>query len=576
MEQLLTSPDGQWIAHRRGRDVALVPGAGGAPVGRVQLPSDDIDLALVGPPAVLVAVVREPDANRVLLYQPPYLDAVARLDLETPMRLVAVTGPRLVLVSPDSTKVTIVRAAGRALAAQPLDPGGPVETASGLDRNQVLLVLAKKLEVWDAVSSRPLLRLQLQLPPAPRSVGAAQGHLWATRPGSDEVFVYRLSDGRPFRHYVGAAVREVVCHPASPLLVIETPRGLVRLHCFAHSLHVVDAPWVAPTGGAEASPLAQLVLGEDVSLVGVDPEAEVGAEPWRVAIAGAHAPAAPAEGDALADGSGGGEAPLTTAADKLRAMRGEQASSSAFAPAPAAPSREAEIGMGLGLGGGLGRSAAPSGARSKAWREAVAAYGAELARGVESELPIIAVDTELGELAHRLGLSGPARRALAALYALHLVGEPELAIARLARAMGEWTEALGQGDLVAHALVRRRHGRLALRGAVTDMFDGAPPRAIRIVGGASVAPAVGAWQVARAGRGDAAVETALATQLGRIAVIARSPARALLEARLYGATTVALVAPAVSPDPWPRDAALVVVTDATSAAWASALPPLAS
>ena len=74
-----------------------------------------------------------------------------------------------------------------------------------------------------------------QLPPPPRTVGAAQGHLWATRPNSDEVFVYRLSDGRPFRHYAGAPIREVICHPASPLIVLVTPRGLVRLHCFAHS-----------------------------------------------------------------------------------------------------------------------------------------------------------------------------------------------------------------------------------------------------------------------------------------------------------------------------------------------------
>ncbi len=475
------------------------------------------------------------------------------------MRLVAVTGPRLVLLSPEATRVTIVRAAGRALAAQPLDPGGAVEVAAGLDRNQVLLVLAKKLEVWDAVSSRPLLRLQLQLPPAPRSVGSAQGHLWATRPGSDEVFVYRLSDGRPFRHYVGAAVRDVICHPASPLLVIATPRGLVRLHCFAHSVTVVDAPWLPPAAGAEAAPLAQLVVGEDVTLLGVEPGGDVGADPWRVPVAGAHAPAPPVEGD----GETSGDAPITTAADKLRAMRAAQGEATPVADSgPSAP---------------LG-SARPmaSGARAKAWREPIAAFGAELSRGVDGDLPVVAVDTELGELAHRLGLAGPARRALAALYALHLVGEPELSIARLARALGgDWGEALGQGDLVAHALVRRKQGRLSLRDAVADMFDGAPPRAIRLIGSATVAPTVGAWQVARAGRGDHDLETALAAKLGRVAVIERSPARALLEARLYGATALALVTPDARPDPWPRDAGLVVVSDASSPAWAAALPALA-
>jgi hypothetical protein len=225
---------------------------------------------------------------------------------------------------------------------------------------------------------------------------------------------------------------------------------------------------------------------------------------------------------------------------------------------------------GHGHGHGHGQS------RARAWREPLAAYGAELARGLEGDLPVVAVDTELGDLAHRLGLGGAARRALTALYALHLVGEPELSIARLARALGDWSEALGHGDLEAHALVRRKHGRVALRGALADMLDAAPPRAIRIVGGASATPRAGAWQDARAGRTDAEVETALATRLGRVAVMvaARAPARALLEARLHGATAVALVAPPALPAPWPRDAALVVVTEPGGPAWAATLPAL--
>src|SRR5262249_23346468 len=72
-------------------------------------------------------------------------------------------------------EVVVVRAAGRALSAQPIDPGTPVEFVVGLERNQLLLGLLRKLEVWDAVSARPLLRLQLQLPPPPRRIGAAHG-----------------------------------------------------------------------------------------------------------------------------------------------------------------------------------------------------------------------------------------------------------------------------------------------------------------------------------------------------------------------------------------------------------------
>ena len=66
--------------------------------------------------------------------------------------------------------------------------------------------------------------------------------MWVTRPGSDEMFVYRLSDGRPFRHYAGAPIEEVISHPASPLLVLVTGRGLVRAALLRAHACVVDAP----------------------------------------------------------------------------------------------------------------------------------------------------------------------------------------------------------------------------------------------------------------------------------------------------------------------------------------------
>ena len=563
-----TSPDGQWALLRRGREAVLLAAGAAPPVGQLTLDSDDIELAFVGPPSLLVSVAQGP-APRVQLHQPPYLDAIARLDLDAPMRLAAVSGQRLVLLSADRKQVQIVRGAGRSLATQTVDPGGPVEFAVGLERNQVLLGLLRKLEVWDAVSGRPLLRLQLQLPPPPRTVGSAQGHLWVTRPGSDEVFIYRLSDGRPFRHYVGAPVEDVICHPSSPVIVLVTPRGLVRLHCFAHSLTVIDAPWTPGTH------LAQLAAGEDVSLLGWTEDT---AEPWRVSIGGAGAPlAAPADGDVPIP-------PLETAADKLRAMRERAGGASApdaspevasvasapvVASAPSVP--HAPVASPV-LGGTLG------GVRTRAWRDPLVAFGAELARGVDGEVPVVPVDTELGELAHRLGLPTAARRALTALYALHVIGEPAIAISRLGQALGDWTEGLGQGELGRHAMLRRADGRVRLRTTVTALLDGNAPVAARVVGGPTAAPPAGAWRLPRDGRTDAELEAALLTRLGRIAVIERRPRRALLEARLAGATAVALRAPAERPHPWPQGAALVVVSDSDDAsrpAWVSALPPLA-
>jgi hypothetical protein len=534
MRSLTTSPDAQWAAARDGRKVVLFAAGAAPPVGQLELETDDADLALVGPPNVL-AVVARGDAPRVTLHQPPYLDTVARLDLEAPAKLAAITGPRLLLTAADGTHPVVVRAAGRALSAQKLDPGSPIELAVGLERNQLLLALHKKLEVWDAVSARPMLRPQLALPPPPRTVGAAHGHLWATRPGSDEVIVYRLSDGRPFRHHVGAAVQEVVCHPASPVIVLVTPRGLVRLHCFAHSLLLVDnAPWTPGT------PLALLVNGEDIALIGMREGAPDG--PWRVALHGTGAPVVTAEPAPPEP------APLVTAAEKLRAMRSAQDAAAAEAPRPEVRTE-------------------PRSAMTRGWRDALASYGAELARGVDSELPVVAVDTELGELAHRLALPAAARRALTALYSLYLVGEPGISIARLSRALGDWTEPLGQGELAPLALIDRTGGKLTLRRAVTELLDGAPPCVIRIVGGAPTTPRAGAFRVSRDGRTDTAIETELATALGRIAVIEGDVADGLLEARLHGATAVSFASPGERPRPWPRGAGLVLVLYGTQSAW---------
>ncbi|MDQ3366296.1 MAG: hypothetical protein M3680_12800 [Myxococcota bacterium] len=562
---LVASPDGEWVAIRRDRELSIYAGAGGPPVGKLLLDSDDADVTLVGPPNMLVVVLRDA-TPRVMLYRPPYLDAVARLDLESPLRIGAITGARLVLIAAGVKQAMIVRAAGRALASQLLELESPIEFVVGLERNQLLFSVHKKLEVWDAVAGRPVARMQLQLPPVPRLVGAAQGHLWVMQPASDELFVYRLSDGRPFRHHAGAPILQVIHHPLSPLLVLVTSQGLLRLHCFAHSLTVIDAPW---TGEA----LGQLVIGDDIALLGLPAGDD---EPWRVPIAGAGAPtiAAAVEPAELPPPSGTGvdrlreraasepvqlaEPPKGTAADRLRAIRDRG-------------SREPGEGT-------LAQTAirTTSAGRTRQWREPIAELGLELARSGTGELPIVAVDTELGALAHRLGLSTPARRATIALYALHLVGQASMAIAALSHALGDWTEPLGQGELAALAMLKQRDGRVALRRGVTDLLDGTRARSIRLCGEAAATPRSGAFRLAREGKTDAELEDQLATELGRIAIVDGDPDHAILEARMHGATAVAFHAPAHLPRPWPRDAALVLVLYGSPTSWIADLPALGS
>ncbi|HZJ66573.1 MAG TPA: hypothetical protein VFD36_23870 [Kofleriaceae bacterium] len=662
--------------------------------------------------------------------------------------------------------------------------------------------------------------MQLALPPPPRLVGPAHGHVWVVRPGGDEALVCRLSDGRPFQHQVGASILDVVYHAASPLLILVTARGLVRLHCFAHALTLIESPWLP--GAA----LAQLVVGEDIALLGM---AEHDDEPWRVPIAGANAPPLtlespdthsdplvgaldrprgvrhrmfelhdsapqrsrerddfaarfpPAAADPLDSGHDAGRA-TTAGLDTERPeaarfdtgrtdpARGDSARSDSGPPGAAHfDTRRAEIDRGdtarsdfgrpgaarfdmahleadggdggrsdtgrqgaarFGIGsteadggdaarsdtgrpgaarfdmahleadgGDAGRSDSgrpesarfdigrtesergdggrPEGARhgrpeiarldlgrgdvgradvarvsldggnagdaengraslwradaarfdmgrsdagrpggwrgntgqpeargsedwrsgldagrsdagrsdagrgeaelrgdggAGEWREVLAAFGEELARGGVAEVPGVESETELGQLADRLGLGAAARRALVVMYGVYLVGEPALAIARLAAMVGEWGEALGRGDLGSLAMLRRRGGRVALRSAVTDVLDGVGPRAIRLVGDGTAHARPGAVRMARDGRADEVIERELAAQLGRIAVIDGGATRAVLEARLHGATAVALTAPAVRPLPWPRDAGLIVVTEASAPAWAAALP----
>ena len=598
---IVTSVDGQWAAIQRGRTVSLLERGAGAPVGMMETAGADLDLALVGPPDVL-AVVARGATPRVTLHQPPYLDTVARLELDEPMRLAAATGPRFALISAGGKQVVIVRVAGRALSSQAIDTGSPAEFVVGLERNQFLLGLLRKLEVWDAVSGRPLLRLQLQLPPPPRTVGTAQGHLWATRPGTDEVFVYRLSDGRLFQHYAGSPVEAVICHPASPLLVLVTKAGLARLHCFAHTLAPLEAPWTPGTS------LAQLVTGDDITLLGLDASA---AEPWRAPIAGAGAPAFAADAGAASTGAGaGGErARPADAAGAGGAAAADAAGAGGAAAAATGAGAAATAAIGLDPAAAAAPPPAPAsvsipptsmlmtlGARTvppplpvtavpvrpRAWREPLVLVGAELARGADAELPVLAVDNELGELAHRLHLSATARRTLIALYALYLAGAPRVSIARLAKITGDWGEPLGQGELAAFAMLRRRDGLVSLRRPASDLLDGAVPREVRLVeavdpsspAAAGRAAWPGAYRIARDGKSDAEIEAELADRLGRIAVVEGDPDRGLLEACLHGATAVSFQLPAGRPRPWPRDAGLVLVLYGSPTSWVADLPAL--
>lgn len=541
---LAASPDGQWVAARRGEVVSLLAGGAGAPVGKVDAGTDDVDVAFLGD--MLVVVVRNV-APRVMLYQVPSLEVVGRHDLAAPMRIVATTAARIVLGAPESKKLVIVRVAQDTLAAQTVDLDGPLDFAVGLDRDQLLVGVQRKLEVWDALAGRPVTRMQLALPPPPRTVGAAQGHVWVTRPASDDLLVYRLSDGRAFRHVVGGTPADIVASHASPIVVVGTAHALVRVHCTAHAVTILEAPWTPGT------PLAQLVERDGLSILGL---ADGQVEPWRVPVAGNGAPPIPPPP---------AEEPLDPDPAWVRPVE------RAGTPPPVSTTAAIPTLKGATKS-------------SHAWREALAAIGAKLVEGGSPELVAALDDSELADLADRLLLSQRSIRALIALYGLYLVGEPALSIADLAHVLGDWSEPLGAGELGALAMLDRARGRVALRPEVTDLLDGARPRAIRLAHGPSsskpaskpiIKPQVsGAWRYAREGKSDIELEAFLAGMFGRIAVIEGDPDRAILEARLRGATAVAFHPPPHKPAPWPRDANLVLVLYGSPSSWIADLPNL--
>jgi hypothetical protein len=582
---LATSLDGQWAVARNGVRGAWLARGAGPSAGDIALDvpttGNDVELALIGPPTALVVATHVGNATRIALYEPPVAEApprpepTARLDLDGHLRLVAATGPRLAFAAPDNQHITVVRAAPHALAHQMIDLAQPFDVGAGMPRDQLMFALPKEAKVWDAVSGKPLMKLALALPPPPRIVGTAGGHLWAMRPAGTEMFVYRLSDGRPFRHPLGVRIDHVISHAMSPVLVLVTERGLVRLHCYAHSLTLIELPSAPPFGGAARSGgggpidgvpnvpsvLAQLVVGDDISLLGLT---ETNAEPWRVAIGGAGAPLVPVAEPETSQ-------PLVTAADKLRAMRAGPDGPPAGSSGAAGPD-ELPV-MPVAAAGSVPIEMPAPLPRGEAWREGLARYAAELVRGSASSPPAVPEDSEVARLADELALPAAARRALTALYALYLVGEPAIAIARLAHATSDWDEALGRGQLARLAMLERHGGKVQLQAAVTDVLDGAAPRAVRMLDGAR-ATRDGAVRVSRDGRTDAEIEAALASQLGRLAIATGDPVQALLEARMRGATCVAFTTPAERPSPWPAGACLVLVLYASPSAWLADLPAL--
>ena len=525
---LAASPDGAWIARKAGARLSLHPAARLADAATVELDTDDFDLTFAGPPDQLVAVVRGPIATQVLLYNPPDLEIAARGELDGRAELQGVSGPRLALIAGEHRKLALVRCAPRALVVQPTDSEPMIENVVGLEDNKLLVCWAKKLEQWDAVLRRAMLRLNLPLPPAPRLLGAAKGAFWSAHVGGDSVYAYRASDGRAFEHRIGGAVVSVASHLHSPTLVVATAHDLVRIHIFAHT--------TVSMGNRGAAALAQAVTpAGEATIYGCDD----GDALWRASLA----EGASIEREQIATRPRGivldaiGAKPPVSRVTK-----------------PARTTGEAARGWRADLVG---------------WTEGA------LARETKSGFapqpiddPAIPFDAALSVLGDRIAPT--ARRALALCYGAWLRGAPRTAVATVASVLGggdeAWAEALGAGTLGAHGWVTVEAGAIGLHPVVARHLDGAPPQAVALRGEPparepprgvviarmpidTVGDVLGAIAILRAGASldDGALEARLADAV-LVVPLGAAPARAIAALAERGGDAI-VIAPASAPLP---------------------------
>jgi hypothetical protein len=269
----LHASDPQWIAVVRDCRVTLVEAATQAG-SEVQIP-DLLDAPMFFCENHLIVTSRFGNDTKVTSLAVPGLATMAELVLPGTWQPMCISGQRVALLSDDRLHVAIVRVASRSLGLAQFHVPMPIEFVVPLDRQLIMIGTAKKIEAWDPVTCIASTKYNFGLPPAPRTIGSAQGHVWVTRPSCDVITVIRLSDGRSFPHLLGVDAGNVISDLLSPYLVIETKQGLVRLHCYAHTLLALGTP------AATAYALAQ--DGDDTLLFGMSDD---DAMPWRAALSG--------------------------------------------------------------------------------------------------------------------------------------------------------------------------------------------------------------------------------------------------------------------------------------------------
>ncbi|MBE7451710.1 MAG: hypothetical protein HS111_23320 [Kofleriaceae bacterium] len=195
------------------------------------------------------------DGDELIALDLPSLAEGARVALPPGLGALAVVGDRVALGGAGLT-VVVARLLGRKIDLSDFTMTVPAQHVLPLPDHELLVVSAARTDVVDAVSKRVSARLHLPLPPTPREAGTTNGlrYVWTFTHGRPELFVVRLSDGRPFQQLLDAPVRAVHASVGGGWVVADTDAGPRRVHTQTLAAHAVDADLrqaACVTGGAE-------------------------------------------------------------------------------------------------------------------------------------------------------------------------------------------------------------------------------------------------------------------------------------------------------------------------------------
>ncbi len=440
--RLVARPDDSQLAYSHAGRLGLLDAAMHE-LAAIDLARDPRWLGFVG--GQLAAL----DGDELVAYDLPGLGEATRCALPAGSNVRAIVGERVVLDA-GGLEATVARFLGKKIDRSSFTMKLPAQHVLAQEEHRVLVVNPQATELLDTVSKRVSSRVQLPLPPAPREVGATHQlrYVWTFRPGRHELFIVRLSDGRPFQQLMDAPITAVLASVNGPWVVVCTEAGPRRLHVQTLAVHALDA---------DVAQAACVTGGAEPSLYWIDRMMRV----QRTHLGGQAV---------VGDGRVGGGGlrmeiePVGTVGGPKHAPTATPAATPATATAPALAPAAAPV---------------PAVSVSTPWRLLLAEWAKQVMQGKDVTPP--AVDRTMADVVRRAALSVEGGRLLMLLYGAWVAGEPRVALAVAARTIA-WEEVAGDATVPRSRLTDVVDGRVRVKPVVARYLDGAHPERVVVYG----------------------------------------------------------------------------------------------